>query len=572
MATATLPGLALEAVTAIENVGSQVEHVFAEVGGHLGSAHTMFAELNSGLNSLSGELSGSEIEGASVAFQDIAARLRGLAEALPAETALLGAIGASTAQASTLLKHLIRQIHLITVIARSSRIEAASLEGDRDDFLSFTREASDLAMAVQSSIVTCSKEQEQLAGAIAAALDGQLQFERRYRDQLLSVSGELISTFSGIKHLQAQGAEVAKLAKTGTLRIGDAVGVAIVSLQAGDSTRQRFEHICGGLRKVTAADQALAPTAASSICLLQGAQLKNTVSEFEADICKINGSLARLSADSTGIVAHGQSLYGGKNNDMTSFLAVMKQRLAEAAVLISACAQAKVPVDASIATLEEVLGKFRAAISALDETVVDITLIGMNAGLKAGHLGVKGRAFVVIANELKLTADRISSAAKMLDPVLVEIGQAADRLKTLRLKEESLHVADLEQSIATTVEEIEGGNDRLVQLMEHLTRESVQFETLMAGARKVMSDLGVKFATLPGIAGLLEQAGSRSAAPTPGDADDAAALFDELYMHYTMEIERDVHRKLSDRLGLVCAPSIAARQMPATNSEDVLFF
>jgi hypothetical protein len=571
MAIASLPDLAA-AITAIENAGDQVENVFAEVGGHLGTAHAMFADLNGGLSSLSGELSGSKIEGASVAFQDIATRLRGLAEALPAETALLGSIGASVAQAATLLKQLIKHIHLIGVIARSSRIEAASLEGSRDDFQSFTKEASDLAAAVQSSIVACSKEQEQLADAITAALNGQRGFERQYHDQLLSVSAELISAFSEIKQLQAQGAEVAKLAKNSTLQIGDAVGVAIVSLQAGDSTRQRLEHICGGLRMVTGAKEGWAASAAPLICLLQGAQLKDTVSEFEADIGKISGSLTRLSADSAAVVGHGRSLFGGKNNDMTSFLAVMKQRVAEASVLISACGQARVLVDASIVTLEDVLGKFRAAISALDETVVDITLIGMNAGLKAGHLGVKGRAFVVIANELKLTSERISGTAKMLEPVLVEIGQAADRLKSRGLVEESQKVGGLEQSIETAVKEIEDGNGRLLQLMDHLTRESVQFETLMTGAKRVMSDLDAKFAALPVIANLLEEPGRHLKTPSSDEARDVSELFDALYLHYTMEIERNVHLKLSDRFGIERKLSTAGPVMHKAEAEDVLFF
>jgi hypothetical protein len=42
---------------------------------------------------------------------------------------------------------------MITVIARSSKIEAASLDGDRGGFLRFTQEASDLAKSVQLSIV-----------------------------------------------------------------------------------------------------------------------------------------------------------------------------------------------------------------------------------------------------------------------------------------------------------------------------------------------------------------------------------------------------------------------------------
>jgi SepF-like predicted cell division protein (DUF552 family) len=572
MTIADLPELATQAIRTIENVGDQVEHVFAEVGGHLGTAHNIFAELNSGLNSLSGELSGSKIEGASVAFQDIATRLRGLAEALPAETALLGSIGASVTQTSTLLKHLIKHIHLITVIARSSRIEAASLEGNRDDFLSFTKEASDLATAVQSSIVTCSKEQEQLAGAIAVALNGQLAFEKQYRDQLLSVSAELISAFSEIKQLQTQGADLAQLAKASTTQIGEAVGSAIVSLQAGDSTRQRLEHICSGLRKVAGADGGVAPSMAPLVCLLQAAQLKDTVSEFETDIGKIDRSLTLLSSDSIKIVAHGNSLYGGKNDDMTSFLAIMKQRLAQASALISACGHAKVSVDASIAALENMLGKFRAAISALDETVVDITLIGMNAGLKASHLGVKGRAFVVIANELKLTADRISGAAKMLEPVLGEIGQAADRLKSLRAEEESLKVADLEDSITMAVTEIEAGNGRLAQLMSHLTRESAQFETLMTGARTVISELGGKFAALPDTASLLEESKHSLTTRSAGEVRDGGKLFDELYRKYTMQTEREVHLGHSDRFGIARPPSTIGPDADKADSEEVLFF
>ncbi|MFW1581984.1 hypothetical protein ACEV7R_23430, partial [Vibrio parahaemolyticus] len=87
------------------------------------------------------ELSGAEIEGAATALQEIAARLSELARALPAESALLAMIGKSTTEASALLKPLFKHIGMITIIARSARIEAASLDGDREGFLAFTQEA-----------------------------------------------------------------------------------------------------------------------------------------------------------------------------------------------------------------------------------------------------------------------------------------------------------------------------------------------------------------------------------------------------------------------------------------------
>jgi hypothetical protein len=581
MAAALLPGMAIEAVASIEDAGSRIEDVFARVGGDLGRAHGIFEELNSGLSSLAQELSGSKIEGASDAFRDIAARLRSLADALPAETALLGTIGASAAQASIFLKDLIKHIHMITVIARSSKIEAASLDGDRAGFLSFTKEASDLASSVERSIVVCSKEQEQLAEAISIALKGQLEFEKRYHAQLLSVGDELLAARAEIKGRQTQSIQLAELAGKSAMRIGGAVGTAIVSLQAGDSTRQRLEHICRGLN-IAGAECGVAPAAGDAaedhaaaapfVCALQGVQLKDTVSEFASDIGAISRSLTALSADSAKLVDQGRVLYGGKDDDITSFLAVMKQRLAKASSLIAACGHAKESVDASMSVLENMLGKFRGAISALDEAVVDITLIGMNAGLKAGHLGVKGRAFVVIANELKATADRISGGAAMLRPVLNNIEQSANGLKHLRKEEDALQVSDLENSIIHALRDIEAGNGRLDQMMGNLTRESALFETLVIGANNAMHALGDKFAALSTIASRLEVSNRSIETVSLSEASHVGELFDDLYLQYTMVRERDVHLKISDRFQLVRKPTTATSEKRDAGAEDGIFF
>src|SRR5258708_32800695 len=91
------------------------------------------------------------------------------------------------------------------------------------------------------------------------ALGRQLEFERHYRDQLLSVSADLISVYSDIKDRQAKRAQLAELAKASTIKMGDAVGGAIVSLQAGGSARQRRGDICRGVRVAPGAGAGLAP-------------------------------------------------------------------------------------------------------------------------------------------------------------------------------------------------------------------------------------------------------------------------------------------------------------------------
>ncbi|MCX7051554.1 MAG: lipocalin family protein [Proteobacteria bacterium] len=61
-----------------------------------------------------------------------------------------------------------------TIIARSARIEAASLEGDREGFLAFTQEAYDLGRAVQRSIEGCARDQQRLSEMSAEALSARL--------------------------------------------------------------------------------------------------------------------------------------------------------------------------------------------------------------------------------------------------------------------------------------------------------------------------------------------------------------------------------------------------------------
>ena len=576
MATALLPDLATEAAASIADVGSRIEDVFAKVGGDLGQARAIFEQLNAGSESLAQQLSGSKIEGASDAFHDIAARLRGLAQTLPAETALLGTVATCVARASALLQQLIKHIHTIGIITRSSRIEAASLDGDRDEFMSFTREAAELAKSVERSIVACSREQEQLAKAIATALRGQTEFESRYLSQLLSVSAELISAHREIRRHQTQSMRLAESARTGTMRIGGAVGTAIVSLQAGDSTRQRFEHICGALDSAGAAG-GMAPVmteglaaVAPFICVLEGAQLRDSVSEFEAHLAEICRSLAALSSDSARMTDHRRALYGGDDGDMTSFLAVMKQRFAQASSLVAACGRANMSVAASMSVSENLLGKFRDAISALDDAVADITLIGMNAGLKAARLGDRGSAFVVIADELKFAAERISAGAKLLNPVLDTIEKSAEDLKMLRLKEEALRIADLESSIIQALQDIEAGNGQLGQLMTRLTRESAEFETLVTAASGGVRELGSKVSALSGIAVRLEALDPGIDVLSSGEARRLGELSDDLYARYTMARERDIHLKYCDRFKL------ARKPMPSETSgagaEDPIFF
>lgn len=559
-----------EAIAAIEDVNSRIEDVFARVGHDLGRGHLIFKELNQGLAALSTELSGAEIEGAATALQEIAARLSDLAEALPAETALLETIGKSTAEASALLKPLFKHIQMITIIARSARIEAASLDGDREGFLAFTQEAYDLGKAVQGALEGCARDQQRLSEAVATAFGRQKEFEGRYRNQLAAESAELGSAYSGLRDQRSNSSHLADLASSSTRKIAEAVGSAIVSLQAGDSTRQRLEHVSHGLGLASGRAPSLVPEpmasddGARAIRQLQAAQLRDAQREFGGDVGQIVGALTAILRDAGSVVGHGRSLFGGDDGGSSSFLTRIKQTLAHASNLIATCEGAGRSVDEALAIVEDTLTKFRQAIAGLAEATVDITLIGMNAGLKASHLGSRGSAFVVIANELKATADQVSAGAARLRPVLDGIERSAAELKELRVQGDPTQLTQLEPQILQALREVEAGNERLGRLMSRLVDEGAEFEGLMNSAQGLMSALGEGSAALPAVAARLEAASAGAQKPRPQAQDEA--MLDELFARYTMERERDVHREFLQMLGLTSVAT--ARRIEAVEAAD----
>ena len=564
------------AIASIEEVSSRIEGSFARAGNELGRGRAIFQDLSEALAALSAEFSGAQIEGASQAIHDIAGRLNGLAAALPTQSVLLGQLGQATAKASDLLDPLFKHVQMISIIARSARIEAASLAEDRENFLAFTQEAFELAKEVQQSLEGCARDHKLLYRAIGTALVQQKDFDQRYRDQLHAAGGELITAYSDLRQQRKKGIDLAGLAGSSTRRMAEAVGRSIVSLQAGDSTRQRLEHVCDGLRLVGDAAPGLAPgfdaSGAASLNAdlvsgLQAMQLRDTQREFERDIAEIARSLSAILVDAASMVCQGQSLYGGKGNDQSSFLARIREILAQASTLITTCEAAGKCVDDALSLVEDTLGKFRDALAELSEAVVDITLIGMNASLKAAHLGRKGNAFVVIANELKLTAEQVSGGVGRLTPILETIKEAAKDIKELRVQSDPAQLVKLEPAILGALREIEAGNGRLSKLIGRLVEEGTEFEQLIKSAQDLMSELGKGAETLPGVARLLGS--SKAAIVVPGEDDEAA--LNGIFARYTMERERVVHREFLRSLGLE-PEAPAAATGPADADDEVLLF
>lgn len=569
------------AVACTEEIAAQIEATFAQMGHGLGRGHVLFDELNAGLVSLSQELSGDNIAGASSVLQDVAARLARLLDVLRSEGDLLGTIGASAEDSASILKLLAKHIQMVLVIAQNARIEAATLGSGQNGFLNFTQEAVALAKAVEASIAACSVNQTRLAEAVATALRRQRDFETRYQDRFRSVGSDLMSAHSALQSRRANAVRLAASAGADTRRITEAVGSAIVSLQAGDSTRQRLEHVARALRMADGLDHGLVPagqgetggdrTIAGLVRSLQSEQLTSAASDLESDLGDIDLSLTNLLSGAIEVVGHGCALSGTDDGATASFLTGVKQALAEASSLIKACDDSRRSVDDALGVVDDMLGNFRSAVENLSDAVIDIILVGMNAGLKARQVGDRGRAFVVIANELRATADKLSGGAAMLKPILDAVARAAGELARVNADSDSGLMTELEPKILSAIRDIESESDQIGAVMTRLIQSGGEFEGLIAEAKAVLGALRKKSAGLPEAAGSLTPPGGAPPRLAHDDQAEAETVFAGLHAHYTMASERDVHLGFLQRVG-IAAPSMGAAAPQPDEIDEVLFF
>ena len=560
------------AVTSIAGVSSRIEDSFAEIGDRLSQGHRIFKELEASLVVLAQELSGTAIESASQALQNIADRLNEVAVALPAEAALLGNIGEQAKQACAILKLLSGHIQMITIVSRSARIEAASFDGERQSFLDFTREAFELGQAAQRSVEACVRDGLLLVKAVEDAMARQREFDGLYRAELTTIATGLIAARRDLTLQQTNGARLTEMARTSASRIAVAIAEAIVALQSGDATRQRLEHICHGLSHM--ATPSLVPNASEAppsnwlIGQLEAGQLKDTKLAFDQDLARTTGALGAITCDTDSLLKQSRAIYGGKADDASSFLVAVRQQLSQASKLILACEQSGTSVDHALSLVTGTVDRFRQAISGLGEAVDDIILIGMNASLRAARAGTKGNAFVVIANELKVAADQMSAGAARLKSVLDPIEGLVGQLREHRAQGDTVELSRLEPAVLSALHEVETGNERLTGMMTRLAGESVAFDELLSLARARITALGETAACLPGLAAGIAAQESVPTAPALTAVD--RMLLDELFARYTMEREREVHRDVLQRLGFASAVPAPA---PAQEEDDgVLLF
>jgi hypothetical protein len=576
-------------VQALEGSAREIDVTFARAGSQLGEGLSLFEGLKERLSTLSTELSGEEIAEAGRSLSGLAGELRAINDGLRDETAVLRELATHSKEASLSLERLLEHMRLITILARSARIEAVSVQAAGRDFGDFTSEIVALTTQAHRTIQNCARDHDHLSDLLGSALSAQHDFERRYGHALSALAGNLEQTLAEVAERQRRSVSLTADAAAHSGKIAMAAGSAIIALQSGDSIRQRLEHVIKALRllaalgddKGPAADFDAEERAAAGLVLrrLQSALLDESALTLGRDADLIESALALLAGDTASLLDLVRSLYqgdAGKADDHNagSFLADLESDLAQASDLLGKCDRARSGVDRVTAALATVLDTCQQTVSALAGTVSGIVLIGMNAGLRAARIGTGGRSLVIIAQELKFAADEVARDAGHLTPTFARMQEASAGL-TRGGRLDAAHFAALDEAMRNSLSAMRETGDRLGAALGQLTREGSGFGAVVAQARLSFSNAGAMSDLIASGAAELARVTAEHEMPLQADvAERVRGLIEaHVWPNYTMVGERTVHQAVIGELLPVTAGTAAPAVVvqPTDDLDDILF-
>lgn len=567
-------------IASLDGHAREIDTTFATAGRHLGEGLGLFEALKERLAALSGELSGSEIGEAGATLSRLAEELRPLKEALAGETHSLQEIASHSATAGQALERLLEHMRLITILARSARIESVSVQGVGRDFGDFANEIVTLTSQAQRTIESCARDHHHLSALLTSALAAQRDFESRYGTALWALADKLGLTLAEVDDRQRRSLSLASEAAQHSGKIAAAAGGAIIALQSGDSIRQRLEHAIAGLRLGETMDDhapgtglaEAAPYARQVLHRLEAAQLEASAEALGEDAEAIERTLAMLQDDTLSLIGLVRSLYSGDGDDAGSFLAELESDLARASDLLGKCDSARAGIDRVAQALTGLLDTCQDTVEALAATVSNIVLIGMNAGLRAARIGTGGRSLVVIAQELKFAADLVAEDARRLTPTFERMQEASAGLKR-EDRFDAAHFAALDQAMTAALGVMRETAARLGTELQRLLREGGAFCSVVGQARLGFSNAGAMSDSIASAAHELTRPLGAAAAPDTATAGQVADwLKREIWPRYTMSAERSIHLAIVESCCGGGAAAVASPEPEAADAlDDILF-
>lgn len=566
------------------------EHVFFTLGSGLREAQGTARDLAIMAEALNQRLSEPEFRAALDGLDGVIDAVRHLCEHKDGRGQTLREMSMAASSMQDALAVLTRTLAAIRALGINARIEAVKMVGATGDFTVFTHQIMRLAADGEEQVEQAMAALRSLHGAIAGAQKRQVALVANQMHQLGVVSEHLVGSVALMRARERDAGAVLRALPKTLERVRGRIATLVGNLQIGDITRQRLEHVEQALGTVhgilssdtppvdgdaLSADQIA--VLGNAVCELQASQLQDIADDFSGHMTEIIADLEDLVTTVRRMQGETEAVYAEGATGGSSFLLTVDRDLAEVAAMVAQVDAAQRETEAVMQDLRTASDALRTAMAAVAEIDAEINVIGLNASIKCGNLGDRGRALNVIAQELRAYARQTRAQA----------GQVAEGLAVIERQARSITAAGAEDGAEADLERMRETLDHTVELLHQaggetawvLARIREKGGQVTAALRDSQKHLEAQRAT----AATMAEVGLRAAdlaqemAPDLPPADLRAARREVLSFmeaHYTMASERDLHALLLGERPVHIAtapPPPAASAASDDDLSDVLF-
>ncbi|CAK0771602.1 putative Chemotaxis protein [uncultured Gammaproteobacteria bacterium] len=527
-----------------------LEQVFLSTGERLRELHGKVSMLSGSAEAAGQRLASPEFADMVQGFAAAADHINGLRESRGELSQSLGGIVSTTDSMLTVLEALTRIMFHIQVLGINAKIEASQLTNTGLDFSVFTSEIFRLS---RSGVETISAVRDQLTGlrkAAATAQSLQVTFETKGLPELNAVSGRLADAIGNMHEQQKRAGHWVREIPTRLKVLFGHVGQMVSALQVFDITRQRFEHVNQALDlaaemierdNVSDMDDRQLKVFVNGIADLQSQQLVHAADHYRVAIVDVGRSLSAMAHGVPAVGALCEQTFGSGGG--LSLLEIERD-LEKASALFAEFAGIRQQAETGLGQVAATAARAGELMRSLNSVNADMRLMGLNASIKCGNLGERGRALNVIAQELQsyaeLTRGHVETVATSLSRITeavraisrVEGGAGDTKGDVTELK------ADLDRAVmrlrdtGTDLASLLGGIGPLGAEVVELTRVTAEGFSQAEGHglidRSVTQLKEVSAESNPGLAGAELEHARRD-----------VLAFSEA--HYTMASERHIH-------------------------------
>ncbi|ULB09937.1 chemotaxis protein [Cereibacter azotoformans] len=523
-------------------LASTTEKVFLRAGTSLELAISRFDRLSAPLSGLAAVAGSGEFSQATMAAEWLSERATVFAEI---SQPLLDRITSLSVAAESLgadLGSMRQLIRTMSIVALNARVTVASLSDQKAELEVFTTaatgqvsEAAEITEQIAEAVEQMGRRLEQAAGE-AANLSHLLR--RQLGPALLGLRQDMAAFEKELERATAAGS----ILMTQGDEFRRAVTAAVLSLQIGDTTRQRLEHVAIILRD--AAGQPDAPCLARLSLALAAAHLRDAHERHAAAIVTARAALRDAGQATSDIGRISGSVGMSPRHNL-------KHHLQRLQIILGACRAAQARLVRVAQDLSDGLDRLLRLLECMSGVEERMSMIGLNAVIACAQLGQEALALREISLQLRelasASAERLGHVARRLSDMGSDAVATAAELEG-RFHEDLDELTSTGDNVFSLLTKIESG---IAETGAAVDRERCLAERDIAAGIGALDGHFASFAELHSMVPALDR-WSRFFPNCPPDEMQSEALA-RIRSTYTMAAERLVHDTLLRDLGLAVA-------------------